>query len=224
MHTEFHLEPTEADIRQMSEAFGFDEIFLKFTEEKKKELFEGALKIKRLMEFSDDFEEGNETTKRTSYAMKLQSSLERLIEVLNEDEGNAHLLQAMAKMRDSRGLTSPEVVDLIAQFRQTAAALRKGSKQARPRKRNLPAAARPPKALAEVRMMKTLLESLAVTVGVTGGNTGGPATRLMARIHRYVTGGEVISHDAIRNRLTRLKEWEAGHARAEDRHLERFRD
>jgi hypothetical protein len=50
----------------------------------------------------------------------------------------------------------------------------------------------------------------------TGGNTGGPATRLMARIHEYVTGGEVIGHDAIRNRLTRLKEWEASHPPGED--------
>jgi hypothetical protein len=65
-------------------------------------------------------------------------------------------------------------------------------------------------------MMKALLERLGVTVGVTGGETGGPATRLMARIHEYVSGGEVISHHAIRNRLTRLKEWELGHERAED--------
>jgi hypothetical protein len=214
------MEPTEADIHQMREAFGFDEIFLQFTEEKKRELFEGVLRIKRVMELYDDVEEGNGTTKRTRYALKLQSVLQRLIDVLNEEEGNAHLLQAIRKMRDLRGLTSPEIVGLVAQFQHTAGGLLQGSKLARPRKANLPPLERPPKALAEVRIMKTLLESLGVTVGATGGDTGGPATRLMARIHKYVTGGEVIRHDAIRNRLTRLKEWEAGHQRGEEQHPE----
>jgi hypothetical protein len=114
MHTEFHMGPTEADIRQMREAFGSDEIFLEFTEERKRELFEGVLETKQVMELYDDVAEGNETTKRTRYALKLQSSLERLIEILNEDEGSAHLLQAMAKMRESRGLSSPEIAGLAA--------------------------------------------------------------------------------------------------------------
>jgi hypothetical protein len=70
-------------------------------------------------------------------------------------------------------------------------------------------------------MMKTLLESLGVTIGATGGETGGPATRLMARIHEYVTG-EVIGYDAVRDRLTRLRDWEAGHRRVEDQHPERL--
>jgi hypothetical protein len=216
------MEPTEADIRQMREVLDSDEIFLKFTEERKRELFEGVLRAKRLMELYDDVEEGNETTKRTRYALKLQSVLQRLIEVLNEDEGNAHLLQAMRKMRDAHGLTSPEIAGLVAHFEQTAGLFLQSSKQARPRKTNLPPPERPPKALAEVRMVKTLLESLEVTVGATGGDTGGSATRLMVRIHAYVTGGEIISHDAIRNRLTRLKEWEAGHQGVDDQHPERL--
>jgi hypothetical protein len=220
MHTEFHMEPTEADIRQMREAFGFDDIFLEFTEERKGELFEGVLTIRRVMELSEDVEEAHETTKRTRYARKLQSVLERLIEVLNEEEGNPHLLQAMAKMRDAHGLTSSEIASLVAHLEQTARGLLQGSKRARPRKTNRPPPQRPPKALAEVRMMKTLLERHGVAVGATGGDTDGPATRLMARIHEYVTGGEVISHDAIRNRLTRLKEWEAAHQRVEDQHPE----
>jgi hypothetical protein len=33
----------------------------------------------------------------------------------------------------------------------------------------------------------------------------------MIRIHAYVSGGEVIRADAIKDRLKRLKEWNAGH-------------
>jgi hypothetical protein len=209
VHTESHLEPTELDIREMKVALDGDEIFLKVAEDK--ELFVGMLKIKWVMELYDDVAELSETTKRTAYARKLQTRLEGMIEVLNQGEGGAHLLQAVARMRDTRGLTSERAVKRVADVEIVMRDLLRGSKQARPRKKDLPSPTRPPKALAEVEMMVELLESLGVEVGVTGGEEGGPATRLMIRIHAYVSGGEVIRADAIKDRLKRLKEWNAGH-------------
>ena len=209
VHTEFHLEPTEIDIREMREALDGDEVFLKVTEDKK--LFVGMLKIKRIMELYDDVAELSETTTRTAYARKLQTRLEGLIGVLNQREGNGHLLEAMVSVRDTCGLTSNEVVERVADLEVGARQLLQGSKRARPRKKKLLALTRPPKALAEVGMMVELLESLGIRVGVTGGEAGGPATRLMIRIYAYVTGGDVIGADAIKDRLSRLKEWNAGH-------------
>ena len=209
VHTEFHLEPTEDDICEMRKALDGDEIFLKVTEDKK--LFVGMLKIKRIMELYDDVAELGETTKRTAYARKLQTRLEGVIEVLNQDEGGAHLLQAMARMRDMRGLTSNEVVKRVADLQIDLRDLLRASKQARPRKKDLPPPTRPPKALAEFEMMVELLESVGVDVGVTGGEEGGPATRLMIRLHAYVSGGEVVRADAIKDRLKRLKEWNVAH-------------
>jgi hypothetical protein len=209
VHADSHLEPTEADIREMKEALDGDELFLKIADDQK--LFEGMLKIKLVMELYDDVAELSETTKRTAYAGKLQTRLEGVIEILNQDEGGAHLLQAMARMRDMRGLTSNEVVKRVADLQIDLRDLLRASKQARPRKKDLPPPTRPPKALAEVEMMVELLKSLGVGVGVTGGEEGGPATRLMIRIHGYVSGGEVIRADAIRDRHKRLKEWRADH-------------
>jgi hypothetical protein len=209
VHTEFHLEPTERDIREMREALDGDEIFLKIAEDKK--LFAGMLEIKRIVDLYDDVAELSETTKRTAYARKLQARLEGVIEILNQDEGGAHLIQAMARMRDMRGLASNEVVKRVANLQIDLRDLLRASKQARPRKKDLPPPTRPPKALAEVERMVELLESLGVEVGVTGGEEGGPATRLMIRIHAYVSRGEVIRADAIKDRLKRLKEWNAGH-------------
>jgi hypothetical protein len=213
------MEPTETDLYQMREAFGFDEIFLGLTEERKRELFKGVLEIRRVMEFYDDVAELTETTERTKYALKLQTHLQGLLEVFEQKEGSAHLLDLMVNWRDALEVTSPEIVKKVDDYKEMTSQILRSSKRARPRKKAPPN--RPPKALAEVRMMKTLLEGVGVTVGATGGGTGGPATRLMARIHKYVTGGEVISHDSIRNRLTRLKKWEAGHQRIEDKHSER---
>jgi hypothetical protein len=172
VHTEFHLEPTEGDIREMREALGGDEIFLKVAEDKK--LFAGMLEIKRIVELYDDVAELSETTKRTAYARKLQARLEGVIEILNQGEGSAHLLQAMARMRDMRGLTSDEVVQRVANLEIDVRNLLRGSKQARPRKKDLPPPTRPPKALAEVERMVALLESLGVEVGVTGGRKVAP--------------------------------------------------
>ena len=216
MHTEFYLEPTEADIREMKKALNSDETFLRFTDEEKTKLYSGMMNMKRVGELYDDVADSNETTKRTKYARKLQSSLERLIAVLNEKAGSAHLLQSMIKMRDTHGLTSQEVVDVVTGLEQTAVRLLQGSKQARPRKTNLPPPNRPPKALAEVRMMRDLLESLGISVGATGGETGSPATRLMVRIYEYVSGGAGINPDSIKDRLIRLKDWEANHQGGED--------
>ena len=133
VHTEFHLEPTEGDIREMKEALDGDEIFLKVAEDKK--LFAGMLKIKWIMELYDDVAELSETTKRTAYARKLQTRLEGMIEILNQGEGGAHLLQAVARMRDTRGLTSERAVKRVADLEIDLRDLLRGSKQARPRKK-----------------------------------------------------------------------------------------
>jgi hypothetical protein len=42
----------------------------------------------------------------------------------------------------------------------------------------------------------------------------------MIRIHAYVSGGEVITADAIKDRLRRLKIWKAAHSGLEHRHPE----
>jgi hypothetical protein len=136
VHAESRLEPTEADIREMREALDGDELFLKIAEDQK--LFEGMLKIKWVMELYDDVAELSETTKRTAYARKLQTRLEGVIEILNQDEGGAHLLQAMARMRDMRGLTSNEVVKRVADLQIDLRDLLRASKQARPRKKDPP--------------------------------------------------------------------------------------
>jgi hypothetical protein len=133
VHAESHLEPTEADIREMKEALDGDQLFLKIAEDQK--LFEGMLKIKCVMELYDDVAELSETTKRTAYAGKLQTRLEGVIEILNQDEGGAHLLQAMARMRDMRGLTSNGVVKRVADLQIDLRDLLRASKQARPRKK-----------------------------------------------------------------------------------------
>jgi hypothetical protein len=172
VRTEFHLEPTEGDIREMREALDGDEIFLKVAEDKK--LFAGMLEIKRIMELYDDVAELSETTKRTAYARKLQARLDGVLEILNQGEGSAHLLQAMARMRDMRGLTSNEVAQRVADLEIDVRDLLRGSKQARPRKKDLPPPTRPPKALAEVERMVELLQSLGVEVGVTGGRKAAP--------------------------------------------------
>jgi hypothetical protein len=211
VHTEFYLKPTENDVHEMKKTLSSDKTYLRFTEEQKATLFARMLEIKRVMELYDDIEESTERTKRTRYARKLQSALDRLIVILDEQEGNAHLIQVMAETRDTLGLNSHEIVDMVTGFEQTAARLLQASKRVYPRKADSPPPARPPKALAEVRMMKDLLERLGVTVGVTGGETGGPATRLMAGIHRYVSGGDLITADAIKDRLKRLKDWEDCH-------------
>jgi hypothetical protein len=59
-------------------------------------------------------------------------------------------------------------------------------------------------------MMVELFNSLDVQVGAAGGE-GGPGTKLMIRIYAYVSGGEVITADAIKDRLKRLKDWKAAH-------------
>jgi hypothetical protein len=133
MHTEFHLDPTEADIREMKKALSSDKTFLKFTQEEKETLYSGIMGIKCVIELYDDVDELNEMTNRTRYARKLQSSLDRLISVLNEDVGRAHLLETMGKMRDALGLTSQGIVNEVAHLKITAARLLQGSKQARPR-------------------------------------------------------------------------------------------
>jgi hypothetical protein len=116
-----------------------------------KKLFVGMLKIKWVIELYDDIAELSETTKRTTYAGKLQTRLEGVIEILNQDEGGAHLLQVIARMRGMRGLTSNEVVKRVAGLQIDLCDLLRASKQARPRKKDLPPPTRPPKALAEVR-------------------------------------------------------------------------
>jgi hypothetical protein len=79
-----------------------------------------------------------------------------------------------------------------------------------PHARLRPPPDRPPKAVGLVRMMVELLENLNVQVGATGGE-GGPATKLMIRIHAYVSGGGVTTADAIKDCLKRLKKWKAVH-------------
>jgi hypothetical protein len=210
MHKEFHMTPTEGDISEMKRALSSDETVAKFTEEQKEKLYSGMLTIKRMYELHEDFDEVTHSTKRMKYARRLQTSLERVIEVLNEKEGRAHFFQALAKMRDALGLTSPGIVEVATDFEITARRLLQASKQARPRKATSPPPNRPTKALGEVRMTKNLLEGLGVSIGATGGETGGPATRLMAKIHEYVSGS-VTNPEAIKDRLMRLKEWEASH-------------
>jgi hypothetical protein len=211
VHTKFHLEPTEVDIHEMREALDGDESFLSYTEEKKPRLFVGLLKIKRIMELYDDVAEVNETTKRIRLARKVQARFRGALEIVKENNRDAHWLETLADIRVTQGLSYQEVIEWAAVLEKKLGAVLRSSKRTWPRKKYRAPSTRPPKALAEVGMMRALLESLGDKVGATGGAEGGPATRLMVRMHAYIRGGQVIKPDTITDRLKRLRKWEAQH-------------
>jgi hypothetical protein len=184
---------------------------LSYTKDEKAALFVGLLKIKRIRELYEDVAEVNETTERVRFARKVQTRFKGALEIVTENNPNAHWLQTLNDVRVTHGLTHQEIIEWAADLENKLHAVLRSSMRTWPRKKYLPPSTRPPKALAEVGMMRALLESLGDKVGATGGAAGGPATRIMVRMHAYISGGEVIAPDAIKDRLDRLRDWEAQH-------------
>jgi hypothetical protein len=205
---EFPLEPTDDDIQAMRKALGDDPTFMGLPESSKAAWFKEMLGIKWTAETYDDVAPQYHTAELVKSAHELQRAIRLIVDQIAKSD--AHLVQALGEKR-RRGLdpTPFHTAALVA-----CPFLRKlleCSKAVEPRERLLPPQERPPKALGVLRSMVKLLERHGVQVGATGGDEGGPATRLMIRIHAYVTGGGVIGHDAIKNRLKRLREWQAHH-------------
>jgi hypothetical protein len=206
--SEFFLEPTDDDVRAMREALGDDPIFMRLPESSKVAWFKEMLGIKWIAETYDDVASQYHTAKLVRSARELQGALRLVVDQIAKPD--THLVQALGEMR-RRGLDSRPVSTAGLVAEPFLRKLLECSKGVEPRGKLRPPRERPPKALGVLSSMVKLLERHGVQVGATGGDEGGPSTRLMIRIHAYVTGGGVIGHDAIKNRLKRLREWQAGH-------------
>jgi hypothetical protein len=212
VHTEGHLEateaePTEADVRVAKEALADDPIFASLSEEQRKVLFKGILEAKLVAQLYDDVAPQYHFTKLAKSALELQKAIKVLVRQI--ERSDTHLVQALGEMR-RRGFESDPlhmVSDVVAPFLfrllECSGAV-SSSGQMRP------PPIRPPKALAVVRMMVKMLESVGVQVGATGGDEGGPATRLMVKMNAVIIGKD-IGYGGIKDRLKRLKDWEARH-------------
>jgi hypothetical protein len=200
--------PTEDDIRAMSDALGDDPTFADLPKSGKTAFFTGMLAMKWVAGIYDDVGEQYHSGKLAKSVRTLQKlkAVIRLFDGLDDP----HLVRALGEMRRRRQLTLRDMFEASQVFKRFARELVECGEAVEPRGKLQPPPNRPPKALALIRMMVELLNSLGVQVGATGGE-GGPATKLMIRIHAYVSGGEVITADAIKDRLKRLKNWKAEH-------------
>jgi hypothetical protein len=165
------------------------------------------LQIKWIAELYDDVAPQYHTATLTKSARELQKAIGVIIGQI--DRIDTHLVQALGEMRRRRRdwAPLPMTTNVVAPY---LGELLECSKAAAPRGKVRPAPNRPPKALGVARMMVRLLERLGVRVGATG-DEGGPATRLMMKIDVYVSGRRAITAHAIKDRLVRLKDWEARH-------------
>ena len=200
--------PTEDDIRAMRHALGDDPTFGGLPEAAKAAFFTRMLGMKWVAGIYDDVGEQYHSGKLAKSARELQK-LKAVIRLFNGYD-DTYLVQALGEMRRRRQLTWPSMFEESRIFVGFARELVECGEAVEPRGKLRPPSDRLPKALALVRMMIELLESLDVQVGATGGE-GGLATKLMIRIYAYVSGGEVITADAIKDRLKRLKNWKAAH-------------
>jgi hypothetical protein len=200
--------PAEDDIRAMRDALGDDPTFAGLPEAGKAALFTKMFGMMWVAGIYDDVAKQYSTGKLAKSARELQK-LEAVIPLF-DGYADTHLVQALGEMRRRRQLEWPTMFEASEIFVRFARELVECSEAVEPRGKLQPPPNRPPKALALVEMMVELLEGLDVRVGATGGE-GGPATKLMIRMYAYVSGGEVITADAIKDRLKRLKDWKAVH-------------
>jgi hypothetical protein len=204
-------EPTEDEIRVMGGFVGDDPTFASLPHGSKMAVCKGMLRMKEVAQLHDDVAPFYHATKLAKTARQLQKALRVVTDQISDHEAHrdAHLVQALGEMR-RRGL-EPEPVYLMAGIVVPFLTnLLECSVAVEPRGKLQPPPNRPPKALALVGMMVELLESLDIQVGATGGE-GGPAMKVMIRMYAYVSGGEVITADAIKDRLRRLKDWKVAH-------------
>ena len=204
-------EPTEDEIRLMKCFVDDDPAFTSLPDGSKMAVCKGILRMKEVAQLHDDVAPFYHTTKLAETARQLQKALRVIIDQISDHKAHrdAHLVQALGEMR-RRGLEQEPVYLMGLVVVPFLTNLLECSVAVEPRRKLQPPPNRPPKALALVGMMVELLRSLGVQVGATGGE-GGPAMKLMIRIYAYVSGGEVITADAIKDRLRRLKDWKAAH-------------
>jgi hypothetical protein len=201
-------EPAEDDIRAMRDALGDDPTFACLPEAGKAALFTKMFGMMWVAGIYDDVAKQYSTGKLAKSARELQK-LEAVIPLF-DGYTDTHLVQALGEMRRRRQLEWPSMFEASEIFVRFARELVECSEAVEPSGKLQPPSNRPPKALALVEMMVELLRGLGVHVGATGGE-GGPATKLMIRMYAYVSDGEVITADAIKDRLKRLKDWKAAH-------------